>query len=120
MCAMMFSNYYHVLTRLSCLDKYYDRDDPSLPLLDALREGGFIFPAIDDSNTPQVSKLCVLIYCLLYLGMNSNQISTLVLTQFIYAMSQYAVVDSDNVKITQRKNQLLRRIRTAKKKAGII
>eukprot|EP01083_Nonionella_stella_P227298 806577_1 len=60
-------------------------DDPSLPLLDALREGGFIFPAIDDSSTPQ-----------------------------------YAVVDSDNVKITQRKNQLLRRIRTAKKKAGVI
>lgn len=68
---MMFSNYYHVLTRLSCLDKYYDRDDPSLPLLDALREGGFIFPAIDDSNTPQVSILCVLVYCKLYLGMNS-------------------------------------------------
>ena len=29
---------------------------------------------------------------------------------------QYSVVDSDNVKITQRKNQLLRRIRTAKKR----
>lgn len=58
-------------------------DDPSLSLLDALRQGGFIFPALDDSATPQ-----------------------------------YTVVDSDNVKITQRKNQLLRRIRTAKKKAG--
>lgn len=32
---------------------------------------------------------------------------------------QYTVVDSDNVKITQRKNQLLRRIRSAKKKAGL-
>ncbi|KAL9181444.1 hypothetical protein ACHAXT_010249 [Thalassiosira profunda] len=58
-------------------------DDPSLSLLDALREGGFIFPALDDSTTPQ-----------------------------------YTVVDSDNVKITQRKNQLLRRIRAVKKKAG--
>lgn len=58
-------------------------DDPSLPLLDALRQGGFIFPALDDASTPQ-----------------------------------YTVVDSDNVKITQRKNQLLRRIRTAKKKVG--
>jgi hypothetical protein len=58
-------------------------DDPSLSLLDALRAGGFIFPSLDDSSTPQ-----------------------------------YTVVDSDNVKITQRKNQLLRRIRTAKKKAG--
>ncbi|KAL7529173.1 hypothetical protein ACHAXR_002835 [Thalassiosira sp. AJA248-18] len=58
-------------------------DDPSLSLLDALRAGGFIFPAMDDTGTPQ-----------------------------------YTVVDSDNVKITQRKNQLLRRIRTAKKKAG--
>lgn len=58
-------------------------DDPSLSLLDALRQGGFIFPSMDDSSTPQ-----------------------------------YTVVDSDNVKITQRKNQLLRRIRTAKKKAG--
>lgn len=28
---------------------------------------------------------------------------------------QYLVVDGDNVKITQRKNQLLRRLRTAKK-----
>ena len=28
----------------------------------------------------------------------------------------YSVVDADNVKITQRKNQLLRRIRMAKKK----
>ena len=54
--------------------------DPSLPLLDALREGGFVFPSLDDSATPQ-----------------------------------YTVVDSDNVKITQRKNQLLRRVRTAKK-----
>ena len=58
-------------------------DNPSLPLLDALREGGFVFPACNDSTTPQ-----------------------------------YCVVDSDNVKITQRKNQLLRRVRTAKKKAG--
>lgn len=58
-------------------------DDPSLPLLDALRAGGFVFPALDDSTTPQ-----------------------------------YTVVDADNVKITQRKNQLLRRIRTAKKKSG--
>mmetsp|Transcript_34364 Transcript_34364/g.58306 ORF Transcript_34364/g.58306 Transcript_34364/m.58306 type:complete len:483 (+) Transcript_34364:94-1542(+) len=58
-------------------------DDPTLPLLDALRQGGFVFPSLDDSRTPQ-----------------------------------YTVVDSDNVKITQRKNQLLRRIRTAKKKAG--
>lgn len=58
-------------------------DDPSLSLLDALRAGGFVFPSLDDSATPQ-----------------------------------YTVVDSDNVKITQRKNQLLRRIRTVKKKAG--
>jgi len=58
-------------------------DDPALPLLEALRKGGFIFPSLDDSTTPQ-----------------------------------YTVVDSDNVKITQRKNQLLRRIRTAKKKVG--
>ncbi|KAL7539603.1 hypothetical protein ACHAWF_006459 [Thalassiosira exigua] len=58
-------------------------DDPSLSLLDALRQGGFEFPALGDPGTPQ-----------------------------------YAVVDSDNVKITQRKNQLLRRIRTARKKAG--
>mmetsp|Transcript_14447 Transcript_14447/g.31336 ORF Transcript_14447/g.31336 Transcript_14447/m.31336 type:complete len:498 (-) Transcript_14447:88-1581(-) len=58
-------------------------DDSALSLLDALRQGGFIFPALDESSTPQ-----------------------------------YAVVDSDNVKITQRKNQLLRRIRTAKKKIG--
>lgn len=58
-------------------------DDSSLSLLDALRVGGFVFPALDESATPQ-----------------------------------YTVVDSDNVKITQRKNQLLRRIRTAKKKAG--
>lgn len=58
-------------------------DNPSLSLIDALREGGFIFPDLDDTCTPQ-----------------------------------YSVVDSDNVKITQRKNQLLRRIRTAKQKAG--
>lgn len=56
-------------------------NDPSLSLLDALRQGGFVFPDLDDSSTPQ-----------------------------------YTVVDSDNVKITQRKNQLLRRIRSAKKK----
>ena len=60
--------YHGVFKLLSCshkpsfLDTYYDRDDPSLPLLDALREGGFIFPAIDDSNTPQVSKLCLLVH----------------------------------------------------------
>jgi hypothetical protein len=34
------------------------------------------------------------------------------------ATPQYSVVDSDNVKITQRKNQLLRRLRTVKKKDG--
>lgn len=56
-------------------------NDPDLSLVDALRHGGFVFPHIDDSNSPQ-----------------------------------YAVVDSDNVKITQRKNQLLRRLRSIKKK----
>ena len=58
-------------------------DDAELSLVDALRVGGFVFPDISDSGTPQ-----------------------------------YSVVDSDNVKITQRKNQLLRRLRTAKKKSG--
>ena len=52
--------------------------DPALPLIDALRAGGFDIPA-------------------------SNGVSP-----------QYVVVDGDNVKITQRKNQLLRRLRTAK------
>jgi len=56
-------------------------DDPSMSLLNALKCGGFVFPALDESCTPQ-----------------------------------HAVVDADNVKITQRKNQLLRRIRMVKKK----
>ncbi|KAL7445093.1 hypothetical protein ACHAXM_011821 [Skeletonema potamos] len=56
-------------------------NDPDLSLVDALRQGGFVFPNIDDTNAPQ-----------------------------------YTVVDSDNVKITQRKNQLLRRLRSVKKK----
>jgi hypothetical protein len=56
-------------------------NDPDLSLVDALRQGGFVFPNIDDTNAPQ-----------------------------------YTVVDSDNVKITQRKNQLLRRLRSMKKK----
>lgn len=57
-------------------------NDPDLSLVDALRQGGFVFPNIDDTNAPQ-----------------------------------YTVVDSDNVKITQRKNQLLRRLRSMKKKS---
>jgi hypothetical protein len=57
-------------------------NDPDLSLVDALRQGGFVFPDIDDTNAPQ-----------------------------------YTVVDSDNVKITQRKNQLLRRLRSMKKKS---
>ncbi len=56
-------------------------NDPNLSLIDALRKGGFVFPAVSDSGKPQ-----------------------------------YAIVDADNVKITQRKNQLLRRLRTTKKK----
>mmetsp|Transcript_19931 Transcript_19931/g.41805 ORF Transcript_19931/g.41805 Transcript_19931/m.41805 type:complete len:670 (+) Transcript_19931:211-2220(+) len=58
-------------------------NDPNLSLIDALRKGGFVFPAISDSGKPQ-----------------------------------YAIVDADNVKITQRKNQLLRRLRTTKKKSA--
>jgi hypothetical protein len=54
-------------------------DNPSLPLVDALRIGGFDFPQLDGSSP------------------------------------QYSFQDKDNVKITQRKNQLLRRIRTVKK-----
>lgn len=53
-------------------------DDPSLPLVDALRLGGFDFPQLDGSSP------------------------------------QYSFQDKDNVKITQRKNQLLRRLRTIK------
>lgn len=55
-------------------------NDPDLSLVDALRQGGFVFPIIDETSAPQ-----------------------------------YTVVDSDNVKITQRKNQLLRRLRSMKK-----
>ena len=57
-------------------------DDPALPLLDALRLGGFIFPKLDGSSP------------------------------------QYSFQDTDNIKITQRKNQLLRRLRSAKKHGG--
>jgi hypothetical protein len=57
-------------------------DDPSLPLLDALRLGGFIFPELDCS------------------------------------ILQYSLQDNDNVKLTQRKNQLLRRIRSSKRHVG--
>ena len=54
-------------------------DDPTLPLLDALRLGGFVFPKL--------------------LG----------------SIPQSPFLDTDNIKITQRKNQLLRRLRSAKK-----
>lgn len=58
-------------------------NNPDLSLVDALKQGGFVFPNVEGASTPQ-----------------------------------YNVVDSDNVKITQRKNQLLRRLRSVKKKGG--
>ncbi|KAL7450329.1 hypothetical protein ACHAWC_002272 [Mediolabrus comicus] len=58
-------------------------NNPDLSLVDALKQGGFVFPNVEGASTPQ-----------------------------------YSVVDSDNVKITQRKNQLLRRLRSVKKKGG--
>jgi hypothetical protein len=54
-------------------------DDPTLPLLDALRLGGFVFPKL------------------------------------VGSIPQSSFIDTDNIKITQRKNQLLRRLRSAKK-----
>jgi hypothetical protein len=58
-------------------------NNPDLSLVDALKQGGFVFPNVEGASTPQ-----------------------------------YNIVDSDNVKITQRKNQLLRRLRSVKKKGG--
>ena len=57
-------------------------DDPTLPLLDALRLGGFVFPKL------------------------------------VGSIPQSSFLDTDNIKITQRKNQLLRRLRSAKKHGG--
>ena len=34
-------------------------DNPSLPLLDALRQGGFVFPNLSDTGTPQVSSIYI-------------------------------------------------------------
>ena len=58
-------------------------DDPSLPLLDALRQGGFVFPNLSEiSGTPQVSS----IFNMLSPPHFNNNVLTLSPCQFLYTV----------------------------------
>ena len=57
-------------------------DDPSLPLLDALRQGGFVFPNLSDTGTPQVSS----IFNMLSTPHLNNNVLTLSPCPFLYTV----------------------------------